>query len=194
MGRRGRSLGILGLAVVLGLAGCQGEKEAPAPVDAGQPEAKADQQDTIEGVPEGYMNPLTMSQRIHDPVKLNQKMNEVAAELKAEDAPEYAKKMVDHLKQVAALIDENLKDCDGVKDALEAYFEKNKEEIVRLHKEGNEQEAKMDQDARSKVQIQTMLLMGPIAKTLAQTLARFQIKCPTQAQEVADLLQTVVGN
>jgi hypothetical protein len=175
--------------------GCPGKGDARSGSgpDAATKAAKAPKPRADDGVPEGFIDPLTASQKIHDPVKFTKKLSQVAQDLDPNDAPEYAKKMIDHLKKVAALIDENLKDCDHVQDALEAYFEKNKEEIVRLHKEGTEKEAAMDETERAKVQTLTMLLMGPIAESLAKTLAQFQMKCPDQAQAVADLLQTVVG-
>ncbi len=176
-------------------AGCpgKGDDRSGSAADAATKAVKPPVPKADDGVPEGFIDPLTASQKIHDPVKFTKKLSQVAQDLDPEDAPEYAKKMIGHLKEVAGLIDENLKDCDQVQDALEAYFKENKDEIVRLHKEGNEKEAAMDETARAKVQTLTMLLMGPTAETLAKTLAQFQMKCPDQAQAVAELMQTVVG-
>lgn len=187
--------GLVMVIVAVWSTGCpgQGDGRSGARPDAATPAAKAPGPEVDDGVPEGFIDPLTASQKIHDPVKFAKKLSQMGQELDPNDAPEYAKKMIGHLKKVAELIDENLKDCDQVQDALEAYFEKNKAEIIQLHKEGNDKEAAMDETARAKVQTLTMLLMGPIAETLAKTLARFQMKCPGQAQEVAELLQTVVG-
>lgn len=187
---------LVGLAC---LAGCPGssktgpQKQADAGLDGGHKVYPSPNTKLDGGVPEGFIDPLTAARKIQDPIKLAKKMNEIAQELESGDAPEYAKKMVDHLEQVTTRIADNLDDCDKVQDALEAYFEEHKAEIVRLHKEGTELEAKMDENQKAKVQTQTMLLMGPIAESLAKTLARFQIKCPEQAQAVADLLQAVVG-
>jgi len=150
---------VLAIAAV-GLAGCPGGPKAGGTqaLDAGAAPVAA-QAHEDDGVPEGFIDPLTASQQIQDPVKFAKKMDQIAQELDPNDAPEYAKKMVDHLKQVTQRIADNLEDCDQ----------------------------------RAKVQAQTMLLMGPIAESLAKTLARFQVKCPEQAQAVAELLQTVVG-
>ncbi len=139
-------------------------------------------------------NPLQVRYANDENIKAAVELGQIAKDVNPADAPEFAKKMVQHLKNVTRILNENSDDCDKAAAALKKYVDDNKANIIALRKEGDEAQAKMNKEQKSKLSTQTILLMGPIAKDLALAQAHFATKCRQQAEEVAKQMQTVVGD
>lgn len=139
-------------------------------------------------------NPLEARFADDENIAIAKKMGEIAKDVNPADAPDYAKKMVEHLKNVTRIFKENADNCDKAVAALKKYVQDNKADIKALRKTGDQAQAKMSNEQKSILSTQTILLMGPIAKDLVMAQAQFVTNCREQAEEIADLMQTVVGD
>lgn len=139
-------------------------------------------------------NPLEARYANDENLKLAKKMSLIAKDIKPEDAPDYVKKMVEHMKNVTKIFKENVDDCDKTAAALKKYVQDNKADLEAIRKQGDEAQAKMDEEQKSKLSTQTILLLGPIAKDLAFAQARFVKNCRDQAEDIAKAMQAVVGD
>ena len=183
------------------LVGCErkgaGSKKAAgaAQVDAGPRVSSLKIKANVDaGVPEGFINTFEAKDKIRDPILFAQKMDQMAREVNPAEAPVYAKKMVEHMQAISTLMRTHIDDCDQVVDALTEYMNKNKAELAKLRKQGDEAQAKLSPEERSKVSTQTLLLMAPFAETLAKTQSRFVYQCTDQAHDVAEQMQNLLGD
>ena len=193
----------LGLAALL--AGCD-RKPTGSPVDPAEagrspdgreqavPEPPGPGHPVDSGAPAGFIDPIHAKDQIRDPILYASKIDELARQVDPNDAPEYAKKMVVHMREIANRMGEHLDDCDSVVVLLREYIETHRKEFVDLHAQGNLHEAGLSAEERAKLQAQTLLLMAPFAEELARTQSRFAIQCTAQAQAVAGLMKAVIGD
>jgi predicted outer membrane protein len=136
-----------------------------------------------------------------DPAQPSPKDMEAAAKAMADmgkgvdtsDAPEYAVKMIEHLKKINTVIKDNINDCDKTLEVLTKYMDENKADLEALKKAGDDAQAKMTPEEQQKLGSQMMALMGPIMQDMIGVQMQFQQKCQAQAAKLGELMQKSMG-
>jgi len=106
-------------------------------------------------------------------------------------APESLKKMVEHLKNTAKAIQDNMPDCKKAAESAKTYMDENKEEMDKLSKELKGIGEKLTTEEAAKLGQQVTALMVPAMAEMQKAVTEFAQKCPQQAASVGKLMQAV---
>jgi hypothetical protein len=125
------------------------------------------------------------------------KMGEEAAKVMAAategvdtaDAPEYLKKIAQHMKGISAVLKENMDDCAKGVAALNKYMEDNRADIDAMNKAAREAQDKLSDMEKMKIAQQVAALMGPVMQEYGGVQAAFAQKCPKELSNIAGVLR-----
>jgi FtsZ-interacting cell division protein ZipA len=133
----------------------------------------------------------TDAEAIDDAAKMAEVAAAMAKGVDTADAPDYLKKMVDHLNQINKLTKENLGDCIKAADIIGKYVEANKVEMEKLSKSMETAADKLSDAEKLKMAQQLMALMAPTITETQQVMTEFAQKCPTQATAVGKAMSAL---
>jgi hypothetical protein len=171
------------------LSGCN-KKADEKPADTTQPAA----QPTAAAQP-AEAPAAAQGAKPEDSAKMGMEMAKAMAEagknVDTSDAPEYMKKMVDHLKAINTLMKDNMDDCQKAVGAVTKYVEENKGALDMIKKETESAQANMSDQEKMKMAQQIMALMGPMLQEMTQVQVQFSQKCATEAQNLAKAMQAL---
>jgi hypothetical protein len=105
----------------------------------------------------------------------------------------YIEKIVDHLKNVAMLMRENISDCRTVLIEVSKYIETNKLDIENVIKIGDEAQARMSDQEKKMVALRAKELLSPIMQDVGSVSAEFAKKCRSDVKKLSELLKTLDG-
>jgi hypothetical protein len=117
-------------------------------------------------------------------------LNKMLEKVDLSDAPEFLKKMAEHIQSIHKQLQENMADCSKAKDAVKKYLEENKTEFEKLKISAKDLE-KMSAKEKEKINKQAMAIMAPVVKETAKIRFEFAKKCPDEAKEVSDFLNKI---
>jgi len=107
------------------------------------------------------------------------------------DAPDYLKKMVEHLNEIIRLTRENLSDCAKAEEQIGGYVKSNQEEMTALSRTMEEAAKKMADPDKLKLAQQLMTLMAPTVEDTQKVMTEFAQKCPAQAAVVGEAMSAL---
>jgi hypothetical protein len=105
----------------------------------------------------------------------------------------YIEKTVDHLKNVAMLMKENISDCRMVLIAVSKYIEINKMDIENAIKVGDEAQSRMSDQEKKMVALRAKELFNPIIQDVGSVSAEFAKKCRSDVKKLSELLKNLDG-
>jgi hypothetical protein len=112
-----------------------------------------------------------------------------AAGANPDDAPEYLKKMVGHMKEINQLTKDNLADCNKVAEEVQKYVKANEEELKTLSAQAEEAKKTMTDTDKAKMAQSVMALIAPIMQEMMTTQSQFMQKCPEQSVAVNEAMK-----
>ncbi|MBW1808139.1 MAG: hypothetical protein JRJ19_05420 [Deltaproteobacteria bacterium] len=181
-------IAILAIAGLV-LSGCNDKKKdkAEAP-ETGKAAKKATEDKAVE-VAKAAEKAETKG--VDDAAKMAEVAAAMAKGVDTSDAPDYLKKMVDHLNQINKLTKENLGDCVKAAEIVGKYIEANKEEMEKLSKTMETVANKLSDADKLKMAQQLMALMAPTINETQKVMTDFAQKCPTQATAVGQAMSAL---
>jgi predicted phage tail protein len=105
------------------------------------------------------------------------------------DAPEYLKKIAQHMKGISKVLKDNMDDCAKGVAALNKYLEDNRADIDAMSKTAREAQDKMSDMDKMKIAQQAAALMGPVMQEYGGVQAAFAQKCPKELANIAGALR-----
>ena len=112
-----------------------------------------------------------------------------AAAGNAADAPEYMKKIVEHMKAMNKITKDNLADCKKVAEEVSKYVKGHEAEFKELQKQAEDAKKTMTPDDKKKMGPAVMALIGPVMQDMMSTQMQFQKKCPKEATALNDAMK-----
>ena len=109
----------------------------------------------------------------------------------ADDAPEYLKKMIDHMKKINQLTKDNLTDCAKVTAEVKKYVADNEAALAELKKEAEESQKKMSDEQKAKMAGSVMALIGPVMQEMMTTQMEFSKKCPEESVALNEAMKNL---
>lgn len=109
------------------------------------------------------------------------------------DAPEYLKKIAQHMKGISKVLKDNMDDCAKCVVALGKYMEDNRADIDAMNKAAREAQDKMSDMDKMKIAQQAAALMGPVMQEFGGVQAAFAQKCPKELANIAGVLRGFQG-
>lgn len=109
------------------------------------------------------------------------------------DAPEYLKKIAQHMKGISNVLKENMGDCAKAVTALSKYLEDNQADIDAMNKAAREAQDKLSDMEKMKIAQQAAALMGPVMQEYGGVQAAFAQKCPKELANIAGALRGLQG-
>jgi len=109
------------------------------------------------------------------------------------DAPEYLKKIAQHMKGISKVLKENIDDCAKGVVALNKYLEDNRADIDAMSKTAREAQDKMSDMDKMKIAQQAAALMGPVMQEFGGVQAAFAQKCPKELADIATAMRKLQG-
>ncbi len=182
-------IAIATLALGVGLLGCEKKGEE------GKAEDSKAATDTAAKKTADEAKPETVDMKAAD-----KKMDEAAKELEgamakgggnADDAPEYMKEMVGHLKEINTLTKDNMDDCEKAGELLQAYVKDNEAKLQELSKQADADKKDMSPEEKQKMAQSAMALIGPLMQDMMKTQMQFAKKCPNEATALQNAMQSM---
>jgi hypothetical protein len=108
-------------------------------------------------------------------------------------ASNYIERTVEHLKNVAMLMKENISDCGMVLIVVGKYIESNKIDIENAIAAGDQAQSRMSEQEKKMLALRAKELFDPIMQDVGSVSAEFAKKCGSDVKRLSELLKNLDG-